>query len=91
MRRILLVALLSVAGLASAPAEQQQPNASSTAQTSEATPEVIAALRERFPNVQGDKVNVRGDVVDFYTGHWHMTCSLTLNPVKLSKCHVVHA
>lgn len=90
MRRILLAALLSLAGLASAPAEQQQPNAGGTEQT-KATPEVIEALRERFPAVQGDKVNVRDSIVDFYTGHWHMACSLMLNPVRLSNCHVVHA
>lgn len=91
MRCILLAALLSLVGLASARAGQQQAHAVGAAQMSKATPEVIAALRERFPDLQRDKINVREGTVDFYDAHWHMTCRLTLNPVRLSNCHVVHA
>lgn len=91
MRRILLAVLLSLAVSTSPRAGQQQMPAVGMAQTSKAAPGVIAALRERFPDLQRDKVNVRDDTVDFYDAHWHMACHLMLNPVRLSNCHVVHA
>ena len=63
-----------------------------------ATPAVIAALRNRYPDLQSDKdVTVFDDAnhhyeVTFYTRTgWHISCRLTLNPIRISNCRVVHA
>jgi hypothetical protein len=59
-------------------------------------PEVIAALRKRFRDLQEDDLMVLYDGqggwdVAFWTPKGHMACSLTLKPVKLTKCRQVHA
>jgi hypothetical protein len=64
-------------------------------------PEVVAALRKRYSDLQDDdKIVVLDDgkyngkqryTVKFDTSKWHMACRLTLNPVRLSKCRPVHA
>ena len=62
-----------------------------------ATPDVIAALRNRYPDLQSDDVTVFDDGnhhydVAFYTRTgWHISCRLTLNPIRISNCRVVHA
>jgi hypothetical protein len=59
-------------------------------------PEVLAALRKRFPNLQSeDDVLVFDDgrqryEVAFYTPKSHMACRFTLKPVRFTKCRVVH-
>jgi hypothetical protein len=58
-------------------------------------PEIIAALRKRFPNFESaesvfDELN-GGYQVTFYTKDGsHMSCKLTL-PAKLGKCRIIHA
>jgi hypothetical protein len=64
-------------------------------------PEVVAALRKRYSDLQDeDKIVVFDDgkhngkqryTVRFDTWNWHMACRLTLNPVRLSRCRIVHA
>jgi hypothetical protein len=57
-------------------------------------PEVVAALRKRFGDIDDVMVLYDGqqgwDVV-FYTTKWHMACSLTSKPVRITKCRIVHA
>jgi hypothetical protein len=59
-------------------------------------PEVVAALRKQFPDLQNEEEIIvfdngqqRYDVA-FYTARSHRQCRLTLKPVKLTNCRVVH-
>jgi hypothetical protein len=66
-------------------------------------PEVVAALRKRYPDLEDDGIFVLDEgkhngkqhyIVRFYRSKaaaWIMACRLTLNPVRLSKCRPVHA
>jgi hypothetical protein len=71
---------------------------------SEAGPDVIAALRKRFPDLDEEGgVQVFDDrqipqrrsrspyTVAFFTKDWHMACNLWLNPIRLRKCRIIHA
>jgi hypothetical protein len=59
-------------------------------------PEVVAALRKRFSELQQDQDIIVFDEgrqryqVAFHTPKWHMACRLTLTPVKLTNCRTVH-
>jgi hypothetical protein len=58
-------------------------------------PEVVAALRRRFRDLQDDDIMVLYDGqggwdVAFWTPDAHRACRLTLKPVKLTKCRTVH-
>jgi hypothetical protein len=69
---------------------------------SPAGPDVIAALRKRFPDLQDGEIIVfdlrqlparhRASPYDvsFYTTKWHMSCKLKLNPIRLGSCGIVH-
>jgi hypothetical protein len=60
-------------------------------------PEVVAALRKRFRDVEDDELMVLADGqggwdVAFWTPKGHFACSVKLKPkVKLSFCRQVHA
>jgi hypothetical protein len=58
-------------------------------------PEVVAALRKRFRDLQEDDLMVLYDGqggfdVAFWTTDAHRACHLTLKPVKLTNCRQVH-
>ena len=58
-------------------------------------PEVVAALRKRFRDLQADDIGVFYDGaggwdVAFWTTNAHRACRLTLKPVKLTNCRQVH-
>jgi hypothetical protein len=64
-------------------------------------PEVLAALRKRFPQMTDDKDVVVFDddhqcynrpcyTVAFSTPQSNMACTLTLNPAKLKDCRTRH-
>lgn len=60
-----------------------------------ATPDVIAALRKRYPDLQVNDINVFDDgkhiyEVAFYLPSAHMSCRLKFNPIRFSNCRVVH-
>ena len=60
-----------------------------------ATPDVVAALRKRYRDLQDNDINVFDDgnhhyEIAFYTTQWHMSCRLVLNPIRFSNCHIVH-
>ena len=62
----------------------------------EPNPEVVAALRKRFRDLQEDDLMVLYDGqggwdVVFWTTDAHRACRVTLKPVKISKCRIVHA
>jgi hypothetical protein len=67
----------------------------------QAKPDVIAALRKRFRDLQDDDLMVLYDGqggwdVAFWTSNakdtWHRACHIKLKPVvKLSNCRIVHA
>jgi hypothetical protein len=59
-------------------------------------PDVVAALRKRFRDLDETDIAVfydggQGYDVAFWTPKGHMACSLTLKPVKLTNCRQVHA
>lgn len=62
-----------------------------------ADPEVIAALRKRFPDLD-ESTEAIGVLFDgaggwdviFWTPNAHRACRVTLKPVKLSNCRQVH-
>jgi hypothetical protein len=61
-----------------------------------AKPDVIAALRKRYPDLQDGDINVIDDSkhhyeIIFYTARWHMSCRLLLNPVRFKNCRPIHA
>jgi hypothetical protein len=66
----------------------------------QSNPEVIAAIRKRYSDLQDDGGIVVFDrgkhngkqyyIVKFDTWNWHIACRLTLNPVRLGKCGPVH-
>jgi hypothetical protein len=65
----------------------------------QAQPGVIAALRKRFRDLQDDDIGVfydgqQGFDVAFWTSNakstWHRACRLTLKPVKITNCRIVH-
>jgi len=68
---------------------------------SEPAPELVAALRKRFPNLdEKDNIQVFDDRLVGGPGHQvtfflndgaHMSCRLRLNPIRLNACRVIHA
>jgi hypothetical protein len=72
---------------------------------SEPTPELVAALRKRFPNLdEKDNIQVFDDrqvvggpspyqVTFFLNDKYgtHMSCRLWFNPIRLSACRIIHA
>jgi hypothetical protein len=71
---------------------------------SEPTPELVAALRKRFPNLRDEKDNIQvfddrqvaggpsPYQVTFFLNDWtHMACRLWLNPIRLKNCRMIHA
>jgi len=71
---------------------------------SEPTPELVAALRKRFPDLDEKDIQVFDDRqlagwpspyhVAFFLNdkYWtHMSCRLWLNPIRLSNCRMIHA
>jgi hypothetical protein len=63
-----------------------------------ANPNVIAALKKRYPDADEvwafEEVDKNGKYrygVAFDTAKWHMACRLTLNPIKFSNCRIRHA
>jgi hypothetical protein len=59
-------------------------------------PEVVAALRKRFRDLQEDELMVLYDGqggfdVVFWTTDAHRACHLKLKPVRLTNCRQVHA
>jgi hypothetical protein len=71
---------------------------------SEPTPEVVAALRKRFPDLDEKDIQVFDDrqVVDMPSPYHvafflkdkygtHMACRLWLNPIRLRSCRIIHA
>jgi hypothetical protein len=69
---------------------------------SEPTPELVAALRKRFPNLdEKDNIQVFDDrqvaggpspyqVTFFLNDGTHMSCRLWLNSIRLSACRIIH-
>jgi hypothetical protein len=62
-----------------------------------AGPDIVAALRERFPDLQGSAavfdtfIDGNHDyVVAFGTTSGTMSCRLKLNPIKLDNCRIRH-
>jgi hypothetical protein len=63
-----------------------------------ASPEIVAALRKRYPALEESDILVFDTFIDgnhtydvaFYTSKWHMSCRLRLNPIKFSNCRIVH-
>ena len=78
-------------------------NVCNNACMSEAGPDVVAALRKRFPDLEDFEITVfderqlpprRGGspyTVAFSTKNWHMACDLWLNPIRLRNCRKRHA
>ena len=71
---------------------------------SEPTPELVASLRKRFPDLDEKDIQVFDDRqlagwpspyhVAFFLNdkYWtHMSCRLWLNPIRLSNCRMIHA
>ncbi len=61
-----------------------------------ARPDVVNALRKRYPNLQGDDGEVIQDCdhnheVIFYLPQSHMSCRLELDPIRFGHCHPIHA
>jgi hypothetical protein len=61
----------------------------------QADPDVVAAVRKLYPDLQGDEVQMFIDSyphrIAFFTSQGHMSCRLTLKPIKISRCRIVHA
>jgi hypothetical protein len=61
----------------------------------QADSDVVAAVRKLYPDLQGDEVQIFTDSyphrIAFFTSQWHMSCRLTLKPIKISRCRIIHA
>jgi hypothetical protein len=64
-----------------------------------ANPEIVAAVQKRYPNAEDiwafeerlKNGKYRYQVAFFTNDGWHKACQLTLKPIKLSNCRIVHA
>jgi hypothetical protein len=106
-RKMLLALGLGMSVVLSVAAQQAEPEKCSCVRVGKETqcnnacmqlakPDVIAALRKRYPDLQNDDINVFDDgshqyEVVFYTTKWHMSCRLMLNPIRFRNCHPIHA
>jgi hypothetical protein len=108
-RHVLAVGAMAMASSVATAGDDANPekcscvgNRCNNACMSPAGPDVIAALRKRFPDLQDGEITVFDDrqlprrggspyQVTFYTTKWHMACGLRLNPIRLSGCRIIHA
>jgi hypothetical protein len=61
-----------------------------------ATPDIVVALRKRYPDLQDDDITVFDNgkhqyEVRFDTIKFHIACSLLLKPIRFRNCRPVHA